>query len=129
MNPDFPTLPADATVGSALAQVRASELPPAQLLTLWVVDAAGHLRGGVFCSELVRAAEDAPVSSLIESSVPTVSPETELPEVARLMADFNLMVIPVVDGDEHPIGVVAVDDVIERLLPEGWRRRAGAARD
>jgi CBS domain-containing protein len=128
MNPDFPSLPADATVGEALAHVRASELAPSQLLTLWVIDAGGHLVGGVFATELVRAAEEAPVSSLIETSVPTVSPETELPEVARLMADFNLVAIPVVDGDEQPIGVVAVDDVIERLLPDEWRRRAGVAR-
>jgi CBS domain-containing protein len=128
MNPDFPSLPADATVGEALAYVRQSELHPSQLLILWVIDARRQLVGGVFSSELVRAEKDAPVSSLIESAVPTVSPETELAEVARLMADFNLVAIPVVDGDEHPIGVVAVDDVIERLLPDQWRRRAGAAR-
>jgi CBS domain-containing protein len=128
MNPDFPTLPADANVGEALARVRASELAPSQLLTLWVIDAGGHLVGGVFLSELVRADADAPVTSLIETAVPTVSPETELAEVARLMADFNLVAIPVVDGDEQPIGVVAVDDVVERLLPDEWRRRAGLAR-
>jgi CBS domain-containing protein len=128
MNPDFPSLPADANVGEALALVRASELAPSQLLTLWVIDAGGHLVGGVFSSELVRAAADAPVTSLIETAVPTVSPETELAEVARLMADFNLVAIPVVDGDERPIGVVAVDDVVERLLPDEWRRRAGLAR-
>jgi CBS domain-containing protein len=128
MNPDFPSLPADANVGEALARVRASELAPSQLLTLWVIDADGHLVGGVFSSELVRAAADAPVTSLIETAVPTVSPETELAEVARLMADFNLVAIPVVDGDERPIGVVAVDDVVERLLPDEWRRRAGLAR-
>jgi Mg/Co/Ni transporter MgtE len=38
------------------------------------------------------------------------------------------LAIPVIDSDEKPIGVVAVDDVIELLLPEGWRRRAGLAR-
>jgi CBS domain-containing protein len=128
MNPDFPSLPADANVGEALARVRASELAPSQLLTLWVIDSGGHLVGGVFASELLRADADAPVTSLIETAVPTVSPETELAEVARLMADFNLVAIPVVDGDEHPIGVVAVDDVVERLLPNEWRRRAGLAR-
>jgi CBS domain-containing protein len=128
MNPDFASLPADATVVQALAALRRSELEPGQLLTLWVIDADGHLAGGVLASELVRAAEQATVSELIENAVPTVSPETELPEVARLMADFNLLAIPVIDGDEKPIGVVAVDDVIELLLPEGWRRRAGLAR-
>ena len=128
MNPDFAALPANATVAQALSAVRDSELEPGQLLTLWVLDQAGHLTGCVLASELVRAAGQATVAELIENAVPTVSPETELPEVARLMADFDLLAIPVIDGDEKPIGVVAVDDVIELLLPEGWRRRAGLAR-
>jgi CBS domain-containing protein len=128
MNPDLVSFGADATVGEALERVRHSELAPSQLLTLWVIDADGHLAGGVLASELLRAPAQATVSSLIETAVPKVSPETELPEVARLMADFNLLAIPVIDGDERPIGVVAVDDVIELLLPDEWRRRAGLAR-
>jgi CBS domain-containing protein/sporulation protein YlmC with PRC-barrel domain len=129
MNPDFASLPADATVAEALQLVRESELAPSQLLTLWVIDAEGQLAGSVLSSELVRASEQASVSSLIEMAVPTVSPETELPEVARLMADYNLLAIPVIDRDEKPIGVVAFDDVLELLLPDEWRRRAGEARE
>ena len=44
------------------------------------------------------------------------------------MADFNLLAIPVVDGEQIPIGVIAFDDVLELLLPTEWRRRAGDAR-
>jgi CBS domain-containing protein len=128
MNPDFASLRADATVGEALESVRRSELAPSQLLTLWVIGSGGELSGAVLASELMRAPAQDTVSGLIETSVPKVSPETELPEVARLMADFNLLAIPVIDGDERPIGVVAVDDVIELLLPDEWRRRAGLAR-
>ena len=128
MNPDFASLPADATVAQALELVRGSELAPSQLLALWVTDADGRLVGGVFASELIRAERDAAVTSLIETRVPAVSPEMELPEVARLMADFNLLAIPVIDEHQKPIGVVAFDDVLELLLPEEWRRRAGDAR-
>ena len=128
MNPDFASLPADATVAQGLERVRQSELAPGQLLVLWVIDMQGNLVGGVFASELVCAELDAPVTSLIETRVPMVSPETELPEVARLMADFNLLAIPVVDSDGKPIGVVAFDDVFELLLPDEWRRRVVQAR-
>jgi CBS domain-containing protein len=128
MNPDFLSLRVDHTVAEALEHVRTSELPPIQLLILWVVGADGQLAGGVLASELIRAPAQDVVSSLIETAVPKISPETELPEVARLMTDFNLLAIPVIDGDDRPIGVVAVDDVIELLLPEDWRRRAGLAR-
>ena len=128
MNPDFPSVPSDASVAEAIARVRRTELAPGQLLTVWVIGADGHLVGAVLSSELLLAEPDMPVTGLIETAVPTVSPESELPEVARLMADFDLIAIPVVDGDEQPIGIVAVDDVIELLLPEEWRRRAGLAR-
>jgi CBS domain-containing protein len=128
MNPDFASLPATASVAEALDYIRSSDLEPAQLLTAWVIDPLGHLVGGVLISELLRAPEQSPVTTLIETSVPVVSPETDLPEVARLMADYDSLGIPVIDSDERPIGVVAVDDVIELLLPEEWRRRAGLAR-
>ncbi|HTX07728.1 MAG TPA: CBS domain-containing protein [Solirubrobacteraceae bacterium] len=129
MNPDFASVPADATVAQALERVRASDLPPAQLLALWVIDEQGKLVGGVFASELIRADGDASVTSLIETRVPAISAETELPEVARLMADFNLLAMPVIDADGKPIGVVSFDDVLERVIPEEWRWRAGDARE
>jgi len=45
------------------------------------------------------------------------------------MTDYNLMSLPVVDGEGRPIGLLAVDDVIELMLPEDWRRRFGLARE
>ncbi len=41
------------------------------------------------------------------------------------MADYNLTAIPVVDEHEHMVGVVTVDDVLEAMLPRGWRLRFG----
>ena len=108
---------------------RHSELAPSQLLAIWVIGADGRLVGGVFSSELLRAEPVASVTSLIETRIPVISPQTELPEVARLMADYNLLAIPVIDDDEKPLGVVAFDDVLELLIPEEWRRRAGDARE
>jgi len=80
-------------------------------------------------SELVKSPEQDSLQSLIETPLPTVTPETDLPELARLMSDYNLTAMPVVDADGKPIGVVSVDDLLERVLPEEWRWRAGAARD
>jgi Mg/Co/Ni transporter MgtE len=45
------------------------------------------------------------------------------------MADFNLTVLPVVDDNDRIIGVITVDDVLEQMLPDSWRRRAEADRD
>ena len=83
----------------------------------------------MFASELIRADGEESVGSLIETATRRSPPETDLPEVARLMTDYNLIAMPVIDVDGRPIGIIAVDDVLELLIPEEWRRRAGDARE
>jgi CBS domain-containing protein/sporulation protein YlmC with PRC-barrel domain len=129
MNPDFVSVLSDATVGQALARIRASELGPQQVSIVCVVDVDGRLVSAPSLPELVREEEHHPISALGDSSTPTVSPEADVPEVARLMSDYNLIAMPVLDADSRPIGIIAVDDVLELLVPEEWRWRAGAARD
>jgi CBS domain-containing protein len=128
MNPDFISVRATAKVGDALARVRASQLGPQQVSIVCVVDDAGTLVGAVTLAELVRASEQGAISELVDAAMPTVPVEADLPEVARLMTDYNMTAMVVVDGEGRPVGVIAVDDVLELLLPEEWRRRAGVAR-
>jgi magnesium transporter len=52
-------------------------------------------------------------------------PDAEFEEVARLMADFKLTACAVIDDRRQMIGVITVDDVLEVMLPKGWRRRFG----
>ncbi len=130
MNPDFVSVAADETVATALRRVRASALRGQLLSTVCLVDGAGQLVGTVALTELVCADPDGSLSSLLEeeAQTPTVGPEADLPEVARLMTDYNLIAMPVVDADGRPVGMIAVDDVLEMVLPEEWRRRSAGAR-
>jgi CBS domain-containing protein len=130
MNPDFIEALADTSASEVLDRVRAAgNLGPQQASTVCVVDHGGKLLGTVPLVELVRAAGTRSVSELVESSIPSVALEADVPEVARLMSDYNLIAMPVVDGESRPVGIIAVDDVLELLVPEEWRWRAGAARD
>jgi Mg/Co/Ni transporter MgtE len=129
MNPDFVSVPAETTAGRALDRVRSSDLGEQHVAIMCVVDAAGKLVGTVSLAELVRADDEARLSDLADAAIPTVAPEADVPEVARLMSDFNLIAMPVLDVEGRPLGIIAVDDVLELLVPEEWRRRAGAARD
>ncbi|MGO9975338.1 MAG: magnesium transporter MgtE N-terminal domain-containing protein [Solirubrobacteraceae bacterium] len=128
MNPDFVSVAVDATVADALATVRASELDRENVTTVCAVEPDGRYAGSVPLFNLVRGAAAARVATLIEAQAPAVSAEEELPEVARLMTDFDLLALAVLDADGKPMGMIGVDDVIELLLPEEWRRRAGMAR-
>jgi CBS domain-containing protein/sporulation protein YlmC with PRC-barrel domain len=129
MNPDFVSVTERSTVEQAIELVRRSEIPAEQLQTVVVVGADGRLMGSVYVVALVKAGEHESLGGLVDAGRPAVTAETDLPEIARLMTDYNLMSLPVVDGEGRPIGLLAVDDVIELMLPEDWRRRFGLARD
>ena len=44
-------------------------------------------------------------------------------EVAQVVARYNLLAVPVVDGEGRLVGIVTVDDAIDTVLPSGWKRR------
>ncbi|HEV3390128.1 MAG TPA: CBS domain-containing protein [Solirubrobacteraceae bacterium] len=129
MNPDFVSVPPEATVAEALARISASELGLQQIAIVCVVDEAGKLIDTLSLAELVRAKGASKVSELLDEFTPSVGTDADVPEVARLMSDYNLVAMPVLDADHRPVGIIAVDDVLELLVPEEWRWRAGAARD
>jgi len=128
MNPDFVSVAVEDTVDEALARVRSSELGPQELAAICALDADGRLAGLVLLGELVKAPPGSRVAELIETTIPRVTAEADLPDVALVMTDYNLVAMPVVDADGRPSGMIGVDDVLELLLPEEWRRRAGAIR-
>jgi CBS domain-containing protein len=129
MNPDFLVVHERSTVEQAMELVRRSDIDAERLPTVVVVDGAGHLVGSLSVVALVKAAGHEAIGGLLDASRPAVAADTDVPEIARLMTDYNLMSLPVIDGDGTPIGLLAVDDVLELMLPSDWRRRFGLARD
>src|SRR5438552_539288 len=85
----------------------------------------GALQGAVPVTALLRAEPGQRLEALVKHEIPCLSPDASFEEVARLMADYNLTAIPVADEHERMVGVVTVDDVLEAMLPRGWRRRFG----
>ncbi len=129
MSPDFIDLAPGATVGGAIQRVRESDRDPATLTTVYLRDEEGRLCGSALIVSLLRADPDAPLEQVVQREPEFVSTDADLPEVARMMTDYNLVMLPVVDSEERMVGVVTVDDVLERTLPTGWRRRFGVVRD
>jgi CBS domain-containing protein/sporulation protein YlmC with PRC-barrel domain len=129
MNPDFVSVPADATVAQALDAVRVSELAGQQAAIVCVVDEHGKLVGVPSLTRLIRSDGSRRAAAVADPTLPTISAEADLPEVARVMSDYNMTAIPVLEVDGTVVGIIAVDDVLEQLIPEEWRWRAGAARD
>ena len=122
MSPEFVSLYADATREEAIDRISRSRVHADAAAWVYAMSVRRHLRGGIRLAELLRAEEGTRLSEVVVP-LQTVGPDAELEEVARLMTDFDLTVVPVVDERQFLLGVITVDDVLELVLPEGWRRR------
>jgi Mg/Co/Ni transporter MgtE len=125
MSPEFVSLRGVTSAADALEAVRLSKISPELLTAVFVMEADGSLEGSVALAALLRVEPGKRLSTLVKHELPSLRADAPFEEVARLMADYNLTCAPVVDEHERMIGIVTVDDVLEAMLPRGWRRRFG----
>ncbi len=125
MSPDFILLTGSTAAGDALERVRRSDIAAELLSSVFVSSNDGSLEGSVPVTALLRVQPGQRLDAMVKHETPCLSPNASFEEVARLMADYNLTSIPVADENERMVGVVTVDDVLEAMLPRGWRRRFG----
>ncbi len=126
MSPDFVSLRESATVAQALDELRRTELPEETVTTVLVLDDVGHLSGLV---SVVMLLKEEPATPLVDVQSPpplTLNPADDLSDIAIKMSDYDLTVAPVVDAEGKPLGVVTVDDLLELMIPDDWRRRLSA---
>lgn len=116
----------DSTIAEALARVRVPELSPALASQVYVVrppleTPTGKYVGVAHVQRLLREHPSSLVSSALDTSLEPIGPGAPLGQVARYFATYNLVALPVVDENDHLIGAVTIDDVIDHMLPEDWR--------
>ena len=95
----------NATVAQMLAAVRREGIP-ASIATV---------------AFIARPPQETPTGQYLDRDIESVDPNAHIATVTRLLATYNLTVLPVVDEDGHLHGAVSVDDVLDELLPEDWR--------
>jgi len=126
MTPQPLVLTPNSTVAEALARSRNPDLTPALASIVFVVrpptaTPTGRYLGCVHLQRLLREPPANLVSGVIDTGLPTLSPNSNLSEVTRYFATYNLVCGPVVDEENHLLGAVAVDDLLDHLLPDNWR--------
>jgi len=118
----------DATVAEALARVRNADLSPALASQVYVCRApletpTGRFVGIAHIQRLLREPPSSLVSGICDTDLEPLRPTATLPEVTTYLATYNLVALPVVDENDHLLGTVTVDDVLDHLLPDDWRER------
>jgi len=119
-------LSADATVAEALALIRRHELHPALAAAVFVTlppfeTPTGRLLGTVHFQRMLRYPPHERLGAIIDDTLDPVPATASAAEVARMLASYNLVSLPVVDQARRLVGAVSVDDVLDYLLPDDWR--------
>jgi Mg/Co/Ni transporter MgtE len=119
-------LPPNATVAEALARVRDPEISPALAAQIYICrppteTPTGKYLGIAHIQRLLREPPSSLVSSVVDTQIDPLDPDCPLAQVTAHLATYNLVAVPVVDENDHLLGAVTVDDVLDHLLPEDWR--------
>ena len=121
---------ADATVAEGLALIRRHELAPALGAAICVTlppyePPTGRFLGMVHFQRMLRYPPNERLGTIVDPSLEPVRGDTSAAEVARILATYNLVSVPVVDENSRLVGVVTIDDVLDYLLPDDWRSTGG----
>ncbi|MGI8535480.1 MAG: magnesium transporter MgtE N-terminal domain-containing protein, partial [Mycobacteriales bacterium] len=126
MTPEPVILPPNATVAEALARIRNADLTPALAAQVYVVrppyeTPTGRYLGTAHFQRMLREPPSALISAVVDTDIDPLAPDCPLTGVTRHLASYNLLAVPVVDSEQRLLGAVTVDDVLDHVLPTGWR--------
>jgi magnesium transporter len=118
MTPDYFALDEDLTISEAITalQKRSEEFEMA--FYIYVVDSRNHLLGVVSLRQLLLNPPSTPLRKIMIGDVIKVTTDTDQEEVARLVATYNLLAVPVVDQENKLAGIITVDDIIDVMREE-----------
>ncbi len=117
MSPNFYALNENTNVSDTITAMQL-ESDVESAFYLYVIDDQDHLRGVVSLRQLLFSRPNTPLKNIMTKDVISVHTETDQEEVARQVADYNLVAIPVVDSESKLAGVITVDDVIDVIDKE-----------
>jgi magnesium transporter len=118
MTPHIFSLPDDRTAADAIAALQQKHEDLDITFYLYAVGANGQLTGVLSLRELVVADPTARIADIMDTNVLSVHATEDQEEVARMVARYNLLAIPVVDDGNRLVGVVTVDDIIDVIREE-----------
>ena len=119
----FIAYPPETTVRKAIENFKKDAEEIEIVYYIYVIDTEEKLMGVVSLRDLLLADLDTKLSDIMETKVKTVTPETDEMEVAEIISKYNLVALPVVDIEGFMLGIITVDDVLDRILPPSAKRK------
>ncbi|RAO98599.1 magnesium transporter [Petrotoga sp. 9PW.55.5.1] len=115
MNPNFLDLKENMTTKEALLYIKKEGSKKETIYTLFVIDNTRKLKGVVELKDLIFAQEEEKVKNIMNEDPTYVTVYENEEEVARIMQDYDLLAIPVVDSEKRLVGIITIDDIVDVL--------------
>ena len=131
MNTDVFTLHESITAGEAIRNLQDQENAE-MVFYLYITDDDDRLVGVISLRILTTTPSATTLKDIMIKNVHTIRPETDQEEVARIVAQYNFLAVPVIDPESHLLGIVTVDDVVDVIREEAtedFLQMAGAGKD
>lgn len=133
MTPQFASMPQSITAAEAIERLRRlADTDHEVIYYAYVVDERERLQGVLSLRDLLLSRSNQPIRDVMIPNVISVNVQTDQEEVARLFERYNFLALPVVDDENHLLGVVTVDDIIEVIheeQSEDMQKMVGAGGD
>ncbi len=125
MTPEFVSVPRQANVARAMAEVRRMAPEIESIYYAYVLEEGGKLVGVTTLRTLLRNEPETEIGEIMETRLVTVRPETKPKDIADIFQKYNFLACPVVDEEMRMMGVILLKHAFDELLPE-FRREARA---
>ncbi|MCI5866759.1 MAG: CBS domain-containing protein [Methanosphaera sp.] len=123
MTTEYASIKGNMTTFDVLQRIRKIADDVETIYYIYILSEDDLLKGVITMRELLLAEDDVPIYSYMNKDVISANTNEEQDEVARMIAKYNLIAIPVVDDDNIMKGIVTVDDAIDIILPTAWKKR------
>ncbi len=96
-----------------------AQAPDAETIyVIFVVDDDGKLVGVLSLRDLIVAENDAYIEDIMNERVISVNVADDQEDVAQVMRDYDFMAVPVIDYQEHLLGIITIDDILDVMDEE-----------
>lgn len=118
MTTEFVVVPVFVEVEKAIELIRSFAPDAETIYYIYVIDGSNRLVGILSLRELIVAHPNSTVAEIMIPDVLSVNVHADQEEVADLMSKYNLLALPVVDDEEHILGIITVDDIVDVIHEE-----------
>ncbi|MCE1252522.1 MAG: CBS domain-containing protein [Anaerolineae bacterium] len=123
MTTDYVSIQANLTTDDAIRTLRETGSEAETIYYVYIVDDDNCLIGVISLKDLIFTSPQTRISDYMHKRVISVTADSSQEEVAQMISKYNLLAVPVVDDENHLLGIVTSDDALDKIIPTAWKKR------